>query len=511
MSAGMYRIDSTRVTLKEYAWGTPALMLPIATLLKLLRVRINGSTDDPNVESLAPFEVDVLPADAAERMASALDELKAAGFENPIVHAIEDDFHHARTYLVTLSHGSGRAAARVHNRVWTAATPPRNIVFTEFLTEFEDGTYLWSLSSKPDMAAPPACTVVREQGASPTALWRLHRYALQRRPAKPAVKPVTTADDVRALVERHHAAVRDFHVARGVFAPMATKEIEERDRFEADRRQAEASGLRHGEVYAEIQRLERKQSSWTNTLLVLAASLGLFIASGGGLDTSAARFSWRQLLILLAVLFFHESGHYLAMRLFDYRNLRMFFIPFFGAAVSGRHYNVPGWKKAIVSLMGPLPGIAAGIVLGTIGLWFGKPLLIEASLMAVALNGFNLIPVLPLDGGWVMHTLLFSRHPLLDLLFRITAVLALVGLSIATGDNITRYLAIFMAIGLPLPTGSPASRASFEPCRCPTFRPTTRRCRARRRASSSTPWRGASAPAQAIPSSRSTASWCSRP
>ena len=35
------------------------------------------------------------------------------------------------------------------------------------------------------------------------------------------------------------------------------------------------------------------------------------------------------------------------MRLFRYSNVKMFFIPLLGAAVSGRHYNVPGWKKVV--------------------------------------------------------------------------------------------------------------------------------------------------------------------
>ena len=38
------------------------------------------------------------------------------------------------------------------------------------------------------------------------------------------------------------------------------------------------------------------------------------------------------------------------MRAFKYRNVQMFFIPFFGAAVTGRNFSVAGYKKAIVSL-----------------------------------------------------------------------------------------------------------------------------------------------------------------
>src|SRR5262245_13311298 len=70
--------------------------------------------------------------------------------------------------------------------------------------------------------------------------------------------------------------------------------------------------------------------------------------------------SFSGVVILLGVLLFHEGGHALGMRLFKFRDVRMFFIPLFGAAVSGRARGAAAWKEALVSLLGPLPGILAG-------------------------------------------------------------------------------------------------------------------------------------------------------
>ncbi len=122
-------------------------------------------------------------------------------------HAIDDDLHHVQTYLATMAHRAGHAWARVHNRLWHLHTPPRNVLFTEFVTEHADGTFVWSLSSKPDLAAPPSCTVVRRRDATPTTLWTAHRAALPRK----ATVAVNSPEDLRASIERHHAAVRDFH------------------------------------------------------------------------------------------------------------------------------------------------------------------------------------------------------------------------------------------------------------------------------------------------------------
>src|SRR5262245_1742921 len=92
-----------------------------------------------------------------------------------------------------------------------------------------------------------------------------------------------------------------------------------------------------------------------NQGLLLVGTLALFLVvqnSGSG----------RALFILVSVLLFHEAGHYAGMRLFGYRDVRMFFIPFFGAAVSGKRGDVAAWKEGIVLLLGPVPGIVVGFV-----------------------------------------------------------------------------------------------------------------------------------------------------
>ena len=155
-------------------------------------------------------------------------------------------------------------------------------------------------------------------------------------------------------------------------------------------------------VLAEIDRLQRRKANWGTTLVVLVISAVLFYVIG------SAAWDWKTAALLIPILLFHELGHYVSMRVFGYRNLRMFFIPLFGAAVTGRNYNVAAWKKAVVSLAGPLPGICLGVPLGVAGYLLGQKLLLEAATLMILLNGINLIPLLPLDGGWTVHAL-FSR------------------------------------------------------------------------------------------------------
>ncbi|MEN6449428.1 MAG: tetratricopeptide repeat protein [Thermoguttaceae bacterium] len=195
-------------------------------------------------------------------------------------------------------------------------------------------------------------------------------------------------------------------------------------------------------VFEEIQRLADSKAGWTSGILTLVVTVVIFSAlamSQGG---------WAPLAMLVGVLFLHELGHLAAMRLFGYRNLRMFFIPLFGAAVTGRHYNIAGWKKAVVALMGPLPGILLGAGLVVVA-WFCRSLmLVDAALLLVLVNAFNLLPLLPLDGGRMMETVLFSRHPLLDTVIRaLTAGLLM--LSWFIGLKVLAVVGLFMLFALP--------------------------------------------------------------
>jgi Zn-dependent protease len=196
-------------------------------------------------------------------------------------------------------------------------------------------------------------------------------------------------------------------------------------------------------VLAEIGRLQQRKSSWGGAVLVLGISLLLFFALG------AAHWSWEFVVMLIPILLVHELGHYMAMRLFRYRNVRMFFIPLFGAAVSGQHYNVPGWKKALVSLAGPVPGIGLGLILGLVAIGLRQKPLFDAALLTIVLNGFNLLPFLPLDGGWVAHAILFSRDYVLDVAFRGLAIVALLGAGLLIRDPFLPLLGLFMLFSLP--------------------------------------------------------------
>jgi len=163
----------------------------------------------------------------------------------------------------------------------------------------------------------------------------------------------------------------------------------------------------------EINGINKPAKNIFNNLAMLFFSLMLF--AGLGL------FTWKpiDLFILIIVLFVHELGHLLFMKIFKYRDVKMFFIPMFGAATSGIDFQSNGTKQAIVSLAGPLPGIFIGFILSLVFVSTKNTFYYQASLFFVTLNMLNLLPLYPLDGGRFFEAVLFSRNPVVEIVFKL--------------------------------------------------------------------------------------------
>ncbi len=147
----------------------------------------------------------------------------------------------------------------------------------------------------------------------------------------------------------------------------------------------------------------------------LAVQWGLFVFSAlafVGLGTWF--FGWQTAVLLLLVLALHEGGHWLAMRLLGYRNVQVLLLPLAGGVTMGEEEQASAHDRAWVALAGPLPGLLLGVALlfgGAEGMW------LHLALLLVLVNVFNLLPVLPLDGGQVLQSLLPQQAVLVSLLF----------------------------------------------------------------------------------------------
>lgn len=422
------------------------LAVIILFILKLLRVNVPGSFFDVNVKDLSWFEVNRLP-DAFDLEAGQLvTELERAGFlrGEAVRYEISDVANKSQWLLTAMPHGNGSAVAMVTHKA-EGSQGRRRLKGVDFITPCVDGSWRWTSTFPQRLDAPPGMSRRTLGDAEVAVAWDAHRAE-----KSPTARSVTTAEAVRETLQRHQSAVIDNLIRRGIFRERTATELAQSALMEsaatAATRPASAG------VMVELERLQNARTSRVGVFLILLISVSVFFATGRDIAGGGATDAWERLGILMGVLFFHELGHFLAMKVLGYRDLKMFFIPMFGAAVTGKNYAAPGWKRVVVSLAGPVPGILVGAVMGVCALISPgtAPWVMKAASMLLLINATNLIPILPLDGGHVAGTLLFSRHWVLDVLFRIVAVLALGAAAAALGGGTMIGLTVVMALGIPL-------------------------------------------------------------
>ncbi len=433
-----FQLNAARVTTREFLFENPRLLLPIIWLIKLLRLRVPGSTDDPAIDSPESFVVEEtdLPDDVRAAFAPDLAELRRRGFDIAVFHHIP--LPHVVTTIdrATVTDGSG-TVARLQRRFWAAQNKTRDT--RQFETEFTDGRRIITFAGTRDMLTPDSWDFSHRPPCDINELLEQHRERV--RDVFDGQKWIIRSEqDLGEYVERQHKELVEFHVARGVFEPVPASVPSDTASSPVPRDVPPEDAA----VLEELSRLGQNKVGFASMGWGLAISLVAFAA------VFVARQDIRMLWMLIPILIVHESGHWAAMNAFGYKNMRMFFIPFFGAAVSGRNLNVSGWKKAAVALMGPVPSILLSILIAVIGVRFDIKWLVELSLLSLVINLFNLVPILPLDGGQTMQAVVFSRSRFLDVLARLVAVLAFFTLAAALGEWILLGLAIFMAIGIPL-------------------------------------------------------------
>jgi len=133
------------------------------------------------------------------------------------------------------------------------------------------------------------------------------------------------------------------------------------------------------------------------TLVTMALTVGVYAMAWG----------WKFALGFVLLIFVHEMGHVIAMRIEGVPASAPVFIPFVGALIAMRGRPRDAGVEAVVGIGGPILGsIGAWAVLAA-GLTFDQPLLAALGHVGIILNLFNLIPVSPLDGGRIAGV--FSR------------------------------------------------------------------------------------------------------
>ena len=143
-------------------------------------------------------------------------------------------------------------------------------------------------------------------------------------------------------------------------------------------------------------------------VLLLLPKLKIFTTSASMLVSIGAYaliWGWKFAVGFVLLLLVHEMGHVFQLRREGIDASAPMFIPFLGAVVAMKEMPHDAAAEARVGLAGPILGSLACLV--PLGVYWatGDELFQALAFVGFFLNLFNLLPVLPLDGGRAMAAL----------------------------------------------------------------------------------------------------------
>ena len=162
---------------------------------------------------------------------------------------------------------------------------------------------------------------------------------------------------------------------------------------------------RVGSALAGTGALAVKFGAYLKGAVLLLPKLKL-LTTGATAFVSVAAYSlfwgWQFAAGFVALIFIHEMGHVIQLRREGIKASAPMFIPFLGAAIFSRSLGDNALAEARVGLAGPVLGTIGAGAVAVGGALTGSDLLLALAYVGFLINLFNLLPVLPLDGGRAM-------------------------------------------------------------------------------------------------------------
>jgi Zn-dependent protease len=162
---------------------------------------------------------------------------------------------------------------------------------------------------------------------------------------------------------------------------------------------------RAGGGVAALGILIAKFAAKIKVVLLLLPKLKILTTSGSMLVSVAAYsliWGWKFALGFVLLIFVHEMGHVVQLRREGIQASAPVFIPFFGAAVWAKSLGGNALAEARVGLAGPVLGSLGAAACIPIADATGNDFWRALAFTGFFLNLFNLLPVVPLDGGRAM-------------------------------------------------------------------------------------------------------------
>jgi len=169
----------------------------------------------------------------------------------------------------------------------------------------------------------------------------------------------------------------------------------------------------------------KKKAGWATFLLLLAAkaktfllgakSLLILLKAGKILTTSgsmlisiwlyALAFGWPFGVGIVVSIFIHEMGHVFVAWRQGVPVSAPIFIPFMGALIIQKRSAKTAWAEALIGIGGPLGGTIGALLFYGVYVATGNHFFLGLAYFGFLINLFNLLPVFPLDGGWIVASI----------------------------------------------------------------------------------------------------------
>jgi Zn-dependent protease len=143
-------------------------------------------------------------------------------------------------------------------------------------------------------------------------------------------------------------------------------------------------------------------------ILILLPKLKLLSTSATMLVSVAAYsliWGWKFALGFVLLIFVHEMGHVIQLRREGVPASAPMFIPFLGAVIAAKSLGRNALAEARVGLAGPVLGTAGAAAVLPLAALTGNDFWRALAFSGFLINLFNLLPVVPLDGGRAMAAL----------------------------------------------------------------------------------------------------------
>lgn len=333
-------------------------------------------------------------------------------------------------------------------------------------TEFSDGRAIETINSRSFGTGLTRARVEERPDLAPAELLARHAARVEAERSDSTAVREATLESAIASVTKSLIHVREQFRSRGWVVPTSDSRLDRftlRGAFALTHRSIRMLTPPRGQVVqpptdvqeqerllrieADLDAVKRKAdmperapgTPWPLITLIGATALLSFVAMAVMWNTLVAA-------VILAVVILHEAGHALAMRLIGYRDVHVFFVPLLGAMTVGRTTisNVRG--RLAMLLAGPVPGLWLAVLLLVLEQTFGPMRLFRASALALLLiNGLNLLPVTPFDGGRALE-LLSRPESVWRLITHVISIAGLIALALVLKDPVVTVLAIAWAL-----------------------------------------------------------------